>query len=265
VGQRAVGLRIGPVGVAFRATRARDRRWIRAFFRPFLARPAAGFWTIALAPAGAPAAKAVRPRVETLPGGRFRVVSRRFEAELSTQARSGIVRLATPAVLGTFLRAFLGHVLPQNNGLLLHSAGWSRRGRAFLFPGRSGAGKSTLARMCPRAEVLSDEIVLVQRRRGGWRAWGTPFHGDLACGRPRPAPLKGLFFPAKSRTWRLSRLPAPEGARRLLRCVLSFDSDRPSYDALLGAASDLARSARSYELSFARALPPGRGLAALLN
>src|SRR5437773_8348802 len=54
-----------------------------------------------------------------------------------------------------------------------------RDGKAYIFTGRSGAGKSTVASLSPEGSVLTDEISLLRREHGMWRAYGTPFWGEL--------------------------------------------------------------------------------------
>ncbi len=82
------------------------------------------------------------------------------------------------------LRFFIAAQALAAGGFLLHSAGVARGGRAFLFFGPSGAGKSTTASHAPAdADLLGDDLVLVEPADGAWRACGVPFRGSFARGR----------------------------------------------------------------------------------
>lgn len=82
-----------------------------------------------------------------------------------------------------YLRFFIAARALAVGGFLLHSAGVARQGRAWLFFGPSGAGKSTTASHAPAdAELLGDDLVLVEPMGGTWRACGVPFRGSFARG-----------------------------------------------------------------------------------
>jgi hypothetical protein len=83
-------------------------------------------------------------------------------------------------------------LLAMEGGFQLHASSAIRNGHAFLFAGVSGAGKTTMARLAPSdALVLTDEISYIRRIAGGYRAYGTPFAGELARpGANASAPLQ---------------------------------------------------------------------------
>jgi hypothetical protein len=81
--------------------------------------------------------------------------------------------------LDSLLRVLLSWKLLSCEGFLLHAATIVRNGKAFVFTGRSGAGKSTVASLPPAGSVLTDEISLLRRENGTWRAYGTPFWGEF--------------------------------------------------------------------------------------
>jgi hypothetical protein len=76
---------------------------------------------------------------------------------------------------------FLNPLADPQGGFLVHAASAIRGGVAYLFAGVSGAGKTNMARRAPPdAVVLTDEISYVRRIGTGYRAYGTPFAGELA-------------------------------------------------------------------------------------
>src|SRR5213082_2416074 len=96
--------------------------------------------------------------------------------------------------LDSLLRVLLSWKLLGHRGFLLHAATVVRDGKAYIFTGRSGAGKSTVASLSPEGSVLTDEISLLRREHGMWRAYGTPFWGEFrAAGLNISAPLAGVF------------------------------------------------------------------------
>ena len=81
--------------------------------------------------------------------------------------------------------------------LLLHAAGIVRDGQAYVFVGPSGAGKSTVCRLSvgePGLTILHDDIVALSQTADGFRAWSTPFGGEVAGSRSIGAPLAAVFF-----------------------------------------------------------------------
>jgi len=88
------------------------------------------------------------------------------------------------------------HRLVREGGLFVHACAVRLPGGAALFCGVSGAGKTTLARVFHRAgvSVLSDDRVALRPTPGGFRTWGTPWHGSGRFASPESAPLRAVFF-----------------------------------------------------------------------
>ena len=101
---------------------------------------------------------------------------------------------------------------PEQGGFLVHAASAIRGGAAYLFAGVSGVGKTTMSRLAPPdATVLTDEISYVRKIGTSYRAYGTPFAGELArSGANTSAPLRALY-PAGARPIQSHRV----GSRRL--------------------------------------------------
>jgi hypothetical protein len=96
------------------------------------------------------------------------------------------------------LRACLAWLLPSRRAMLLHAAGLVVGGRAFLLVGSEGSGKSSWARIGEDAgaQVLSDDLVLVDGSAGTPEVLGSPFRSThVADYRPGRWPLSAIFFP----------------------------------------------------------------------
>lgn len=97
-----------------------------------------------------------------------------------------------------FVRAGLAWRLPGRGGALLHAAGLVIDGVAYLLIGSENAGKSTWASLGRQAgaEVLSDDVVLVDRCGDRFVALGSPFRSTLKVPtRPGRHPVGALLFP----------------------------------------------------------------------
>src|SRR5581483_5148141 len=176
-----------------------------------------------------------------------------FRASWKPRLRRGTVRQpASPYAIDSVLRIIHSLILAERGGFLLHAASAVRYGRAFLFSGVSGAGKTTISRLAPPdATLLTDEISYVRAEAGGYRAYGTPFAGEL--GRPgenRAAPIAALYFLAKGPSNRLEPMSGASAARRLLRNILFFAHDRALVGRLFSTACEFVSRVSVYELTF---------------
>jgi hypothetical protein len=153
--------------------------------------------------------------------------------------------------LDSLLRILLSWKLTDRNGFLLHAATVVRNGKAYVFTGRSGAGKSTVASLSPKSSVLTDEISLLRRENGEWRAYGTPFWGEFrAAGSNTSAPVRGIFRLLQAAENRVTSLRSVELIRTLLPNVLFFSSESEANRRLLEIVGQAAEEMPGYELAF---------------
>jgi hypothetical protein len=112
------------------------------------------------------------------------------------------------------------HRLAQDGDLEVHACGLVADGRAVLFCGHSGAGKSTTARIWrrarPRTLILNDDRIVIRRVREGFRAWGTPWHGEGGYASNASRTLGAVFFLQQAQETGTTRLAPAEAAGRLL-------------------------------------------------
>jgi hypothetical protein len=176
-----------------------------------------------------------------------------FHAEWDSRTRRGWVRQApNPYAIDTVLRIVHSLVLAEEGGFLLHAASAIRSGRSFVFTGVSGAGKTTISRLAPSdAAVLTDEISYIRRRPGGYRAYGTPFAGELArVGENLSAPFGAVYFLEKGPVNRIDPIDDRAAARSLLRNILFFSHDEQLVKRVFDSAFEFVSSVAAARLTF---------------
>ena len=177
-----------------------------------------------------------------------------FQAEWDARERHGWIRQTlNPYAIDSVLRVVHSLVLATERGFLLHASSAVRNGRAFLFTGPSGSGKTTIARLAPAdVTLLTDEISYVRGTAEGYRAFGTPFAGELGeSGDNGSAPIAALFRLDWGSDNAHERLTAAAAVRALMRNILFFADDRSLTSHLLDTACDFASRVPAFRLAFA--------------
>lgn len=192
-----------------------------------------------------------------LAGSRLGIERGDFKCSLDLDTGAGSLRAAAnEQCLDAFLRSLISFLLLREGGFMLHSAGIVKNGKAHLFLGKSGAGKSTLSKLAATAggEVISDEINLLRFEKGRFRAYGSPFWGEMrADGRTGSWPLGGIHLLGKARKNGLSACQGGEALKLLLRCLVNFDKSRGAGELALENASRLLAKAKFSRLDFSKA------------
>jgi hypothetical protein len=153
----------------------------------------------------------------------------------------------------SWFRIFITLLALQKRSILVHASGISRRGKAFVFPGRSGSGKSTMIKKLGRNGALSDELVLLNLKGKKVYASSTPFWGELKMDRShkrRTSALKGMYFLKKGACTAARGLDRGEALSRLLSAVLFFSKETRGVKKLFSLCGRICRAARSYEFTF---------------
>ncbi|MGH9529829.1 MAG: hypothetical protein ACRD2S_07925 [Terriglobales bacterium] len=161
-------------------------------------------------------------------GGRWTFLRNDFDAVWDPGTGLGNIRQsANPYSPDTVLRIVHSLILAREGGFLLHAASAVRDGSAFLFAGVSGAGKTTISRLAPSdVTLLTDEISYVKPDGTGYRAFGTPFAGELSKpGKNVSAPIATLFLLVQGPENRIVTVSPDEATRLLLRNILFFAED----------------------------------------
>lgn len=176
-----------------------------------------------------------------------------FHAEWDSRTRRGRVRQASnPYAIDTVLRIVHSLVLAEEGGFLLHAASAVRSGQSFIFTGVSGAGKTTISRLAPsNVAVLTDEISYIRRRPCGYRAYGTPFAGELArVGENLSAPFGALYFLEKGLVNSIEPIDDGAAARALLRNILFFSHDEQLVKRVFDSAFEFVSCVAAARLIF---------------
>jgi hypothetical protein len=142
--------------------------------------------------------------------------------------------------------------LSRGRGVILHASGVGDAGQGLLFVGVSGAGKSTLAELWSKMPVtlLSDDRIIVRRKEGRLRMYGTPWHGDALISSPDSTPVERIYFIQHAPKNYVEELtPADATARLLVRCFPPF-YDKAGMEFTLDFLGQIAQEMPCYELGF---------------
>ena len=118
------------------------------------------------------------------------------------------------------LHLLLSARLPLMGGLFLHALGIAYQGEGLLLLGGDGAGKSTLAGLWNKrgtGAVLNDDRLILQKEKGEWVLFSTPWHGDFQKISPTAVSLKRLYTISHASSNRLETLPKKEAVKTLMR------------------------------------------------
>jgi len=185
--------------------------------------------------------------------GRWSLRRGDFQAHWDPSSRRGRIRqTANPYSVDAVLRIVHSLVLAGEGGFLLHSASAMRGGRAFLFSGLSGAGKTTISRLAPSdVTLLTDEVSYVRRDRESYRAFGTPFAGELArVGENVSAPIAALYLLEKGPANRIDPVSTSEATQRIMRNILFFAEEPDLVRRVFEAACEFVARVPVYRLTF---------------
>lgn len=189
----------------------------------------------------------------TRKNGRWMLARADFRAEWDSAKRHcRIAQTRSPHATDSVLRIVHTLVQASRGGFLLHAASAVRNHKAFLFAGESGAGKSTISALAPAdAIILSDEISYLCKHGDQYRAFGTPFTGELEKpGENISAPVSALYLLAKGSENRIETIGAAEAVRSLLSNVLFFAKDEDLVQALFHSAFEFVQHIRVCRLTF---------------
>ena len=248
----SVTVEIGGVPIELRTSDPHFRSMIEDRYSDFLnpsAVPACRF-EIQLTPVAQPSDEDVRV---TRSGSIWHLRRGDFRAEWDLHHREGWIRqCANPYSIDSVLRITHSLLLALEGGFQLHASSAIRNARAFLFAGVSGVGKTTTVRLAPSdAVVLTDEISYVRRTEAGYRAYGTPFAGELARpGANASAPLQRVSLLKQSPRNRLLPVKRTAAIRALMRHVLFFAHDPEIVERVLDSIVRFASSTEIVEMEF---------------
>jgi hypothetical protein len=176
-----------------------------------------------------------------------------FDARWNPSERQGrVLQSANPYSIDSVLRIMHSLMLAPEGGFLRHASSAVRNGKAYLFSGVSEPGKTTMARLAPEDVVLlTDEASYVRRVNGCYRAYGTPFAGELGVpGRNISAPIAAIYLLEKGPENRIDDLGQTMAVKRLLRNILFFTHQPELVRQVFEAACALVATVPVFRLTF---------------
>jgi hypothetical protein len=176
-----------------------------------------------------------------------------FRAEWNMNTGHGRIEQApSPYAIDSVLRIVYSLLLVERGGFLVHSASAIAGPNAYLFAGPSGSGKTTMCRLASDSvHLLSDEISFVLPDGGGYRAFGTPFYGELARpGEPISAPLAAMFILRHAPENHITTLARFEALHAVMRNILFFAKEPLWVQRVLAAAIRFVDSVTIKQMEF---------------
>jgi hypothetical protein len=186
-------------------------------------------------------------------GGIWQMSRGDFAARWDPASGRGHIRQTlNPYSTDSVLRIVQSLLLSSDDGFLLHASSMIHNGRAHVFTGPSGAGKTTMTRLAPSdAVLLTDEISCLRRAADGWRAYGTPFAGELrTSGECVSAPVAALYRLEQGAENAITPLGPAEAVRTVMRNLLFFTSDVEARGRVLATVCDLRAAVPVRRLTF---------------
>lgn len=191
---------------------------------------------------------------------RFRVAA--YAGAIDLGARQAFVTTPSEARAASAIERVVSYICMQmlprhHHALWLHATGLVLNGNGYVFFGPSGAGKTTLSMLArDRAEILSDENVIVRCGADGPQLISTPFWGfntpiDLIRRTRRTVPLRALFALRHTPDFQVRPLSAAEAVLVLLATEKVATERVDSAAAWLNTAEQLVQQAPIYQLEFA--------------
>ena len=146
----------------------------------------------------------------------------------------------------------LANILADRQGCIFHASGVKLGDKGFLFVGNSGAGKSTIAKMFKnKAEVLCDERIIVRRKEGSFRIYGTWHYGTFSKISAQSALLAAVFFLEKARDNLCIRVESKSNiSLKLMDCVSRSVVTAEWWQKTLNVIERIAEDVPCYRLRF---------------
>ncbi|MEA3432198.1 MAG: hypothetical protein U9R01_05945 [candidate division WOR-3 bacterium] len=154
------------------------------------------------------------------------------------------------------------NLLAKAQGILIHACGVISKGQGLLFAGSGGVGKSTMASLWKkapapdhrsqgqRANILSDDRIIIRKMDRRFWVYGTPWHGDAKVCSPEKAPLEKIFFLKHAKNNTTKKIAPMEATSRLIVCSFPTFWNKKGMEFTLKFCAELAEKVSCYELGF---------------
>ena len=163
--------------------------------------------------------------------------------------------------------------MPKWDRFLMHTAVLEYKGNCYAFLGKSGTGKSTHTGLwlknLPTAKILNGDKPILSYKNGEFTVYGTPWMGKERFGYNGKGVLKSLCFLEQAKANEISLIPVEKVAERLfiqllmpknidmvartleladllvktvpsylMKCDISYEAFKTSFDCLAGGNDD---------------------------
>jgi len=151
----------------------------------------------------------------------------------------------------SFLRILISLILPQKNGLLIHSSSILFNNKAFLFVGKSGSGKTTISKLSrTKALIMSDELTPILSNGS---IFSSPFWGEMeGKGKNIQANIEKIFIIKKSNINKIENLSLEDFLFYFMPCVMNFSKDSSTSKRIIDIATLLYKKFKISKLYFSK-------------
>ncbi len=161
--------------------------------------------------------------------GKWTVSYRASAPDVRIDTARRVVECPTSNPFGGLIAGLSAAAEERSDMVAAHAAACALGKHCLLLVAYSGGGKSTLATLLEHTTLLSDEMVLLRRTRGGLFAHGTPIRS--ACPREpskRRALVSAILFLRKAKENRLEAVSTATAVEEVLPQIWASPKARPS-------------------------------------
>jgi hypothetical protein len=196
--------------------------------------------------------KLAYPRIEQLHDKSYNIIWSGLEATFNSETKQGKLVCVHLARLNSFLRITVSIVLlEQQQGFIVHASSLIRNSKGYVFPGKSGAGKTTITQLSSDSKLLTDEVSLVKKVNGEFKAYGTPFYGEFVkSGENISSSLNKIIFPIKDKENILNKIGPFQALELLLPNVICYYDNPELKKKLFELCFEFVNTVPTFELHF---------------
>jgi hypothetical protein len=156
-----------------------------------------------------------------------------------------------------FLRVAYALLAFEVGGMMFHTAGIVRKGKAHLFFGHSGSGKTTVSRVSDTDTILNDDLLILLPQSGRdqakfkWMAYSTPFWNPTQVQPTREsAPVVGIYRLVQDQDVFLEPMGSGQALAEMISNIPVIPDDPARGTELLNRGTTFLKEVPAYRLHF---------------
>jgi hypothetical protein len=156
-----------------------------------------------------------------------------------------------------FLRVAYALLAFEVGGMMFHTAGIVRKGKAHLFFGHSGSGKTTVSRVSDTDTILNDDLLILLPQSGRdqakfkWMAYSTPFWNPTQVQPTREsAPVVGIYLLVQDQDVFLEPMGSGQALAEMISNIPVIPDDPARGTELLNRGTTFLKEVPAYRLHF---------------